>query len=240
VLHRETTGSGEPLVIVHGSWADSRHWLRVATELEDSFEVILYDRRGHGRSGGAHTRIADDVDDLAGLLTGPAHVVAGSFGGSVALRLATSQPDLLKSLSVHEPALPGLLGGAPQGGPATEELDPRAFAESSLGEGAWEWLTDEEREGFRANGQAWRDEMGDAEALSIDAASLAAFDRPAMISVGSEGSPLFRAIADALAGALPDAEIRTVDGAGHLPHLTHARDYAELLRSFATAAAARR
>ena len=189
VLHHETIGSGEPLVVVHGSWADSRHWLRLAAELEDTFAVLLYDRRGHGRSDGAHTSIGDDVDDLAGLLTGPAHMVAGSFGGSVALRLATSRPDLLQSLSLHEPALPGVLGGAPGGGgQQTRDMDPKAFAESSLG----------------------------------------------------EGSPFFRAIADALAGALPDAEIRTVEGAGHLPHLTHAREYAGVLREFASAAAARR
>jgi len=241
VLHHETIGSGEPLVVVHGSWADSRHWLRLAAELEDTFAVLLYDRRGHGRSDGAHTSIGDDVDDLAGLLTGPAHMVAGSFGGSVALRLATSRPDLLQSLSLHEPALPGVLGGAPGGGgQQTRDMDPKAFAESSLGEGAWEWLTEEEREGFRANGQAWRDEMADTEALTIDVASLAAFDRPAMISVGSEGSPFFRAIAEALTGALPNAEIRTGQRAAHLPHLAHAREYAELLRSFASAAAARR
>ena len=82
--------------------------------------------------------------------------------------------------------------------------------------------------------------MADATALSIDTASLASFERPVMISVGSEGAPFFRAIAEALADALPNAEIHTIDGAGHLPHLTHAREYGELVRNFATAAAARR
>ena len=244
MLHREETGSGEPLVLVHGAWADGRHWTRLAGELE-GLRSISYDRRGHGRSGGRHTGIGDDVDDLAALIEQtdavPAHAVAGSFGGSVALRLAAARPDLLRSLSLHEPALPGLLGGAPRGGdPANDEIDAKSFAESSLGEGAWDRLSEDEREGFRANGQAWRDEMADTEALSIDQPSLAAFERPVMISLGTESPPFFRAIAEALAGALPRAEIRTIEGAGHLPHLTHAREYAELVRSFATAAAVRR
>src|SRR5256885_11092848 len=39
-----------------------RSWLRLAAELEDTFAVLLYDRGGHGRSDGAHTRVGDDVD----------------------------------------------------------------------------------------------------------------------------------------------------------------------------------
>src|SRR5439155_6809127 len=219
-------------------------WARLAGEL-GGFRVISYDRRGHGRSGGRHETIAGDVEDLAELIdeTGaPVHVVGGSFGASVALRLAAQRPDLVQSLSAHEPALPGLLDGAPRGGggSANEAIDPQAFAESSLGSGAWDWLSEDERDGFRDNGDAYRDEMADTEAFSIDLTSLAAFDRPAMISLGTESPPFFRAIAEALAGVLPRAEIRAIQGAGHLPHLTHAREYAELVRTFASAAAARR
>jgi pimeloyl-ACP methyl ester carboxylesterase len=227
-------------VLVHGAWADGRHWTRLANELE-GFRVVTYDRRGHGRSGGHHSSINDDVDDLAGLiesLGAPAHVVGGSFGGSVALRLAIICPRLLQSLSLHEPALGGLLGGSPQ---SPERIpSPEEFAEQSLGEGAWDWLSEDERDGFRDNGEVWRDELADAEALSIDTASLEHVELPVMITLGSEGAPFFQAIAEALAAKLPSAEVRTIEGAGHLPHLTHAREYAEVLGSVATAAAARR
>jgi pimeloyl-ACP methyl ester carboxylesterase len=238
MLHHDETGSGEPLVLVHGAWADGRHWTRLAEEL-DGFRVVSYDRRGHGRSGGRHTGIDDDVDDLAELIADPAHVVGGSFGASVTLRLAAKRPDLFLSLSVHEPALPGLLGGGGAGG-GGEPPDARAFAESSLGDGAWDRLTDDERDGFRDNGEAYRDEMADTDAFSLDADTLAAFDRPALISVGTESPPFFTRIAELLAEALPRAETATVEGAGHLPHLSHPREYARLVRGFVSAAAARR
>jgi pimeloyl-ACP methyl ester carboxylesterase len=251
-LHHDVGGDGEPLVLVHGAWADGRHWGRLVAELH-GFRTVSYDRRGHGRSGGSHTGIAADVDDLAAIVerTGaaPAHIVAGSFGGSIALRLAAARPDLFRSLSVHEPALPGLLGGrgGGAGGPLLDLLDAgdvetaaERFADASLGDGAWNGLTAAERDGFLDNAQAWRDETADAGAFSIDPDPLRAFDRPALISIGGESPDFFRRIADALDAVLPHAEIGTVPGAGHLPHLTHPREYAALVRSFATSAAAPR
>ena len=239
MLHREETGSGPPLVTVHGAWADGRHWTRFAGEL-DGFRAITYDRRGHGRSGGSHESVERDVEDLAELIRdagGEAHVVGGSLGGSIALKLAAAQPDLFLSLAVHEPALPGLLAGtqsAPtHSGPAP---DARTFAENSLGEGAWTRLTDDERRGFEDNRDAWTAEMADPGGFTMDTSALESFDRPLLVTVGGASPPFWRSIAE----ALPGARIETVDGAGHLPQLSHAAAYAEIVRSFASAAAARR
>jgi pimeloyl-ACP methyl ester carboxylesterase len=55
----------------------------------------------------------DDVGDLAGLIAhvadGPADVVGNSLGASIALRLAALHPELVHSLSAHEPPLYSLL-----------------------------------------------------------------------------------------------------------------------------------
>ena len=37
-LYYESTGSGEPLVLVHGSWVDHTNWAAVAPPLAESFE----------------------------------------------------------------------------------------------------------------------------------------------------------------------------------------------------------
>jgi pimeloyl-ACP methyl ester carboxylesterase len=226
MLHRDEIGSGPPLVTVHGAWADGRHWTRLAGELADAYRVVTYDRRGHGRSGGEHETIDRDAQDLLELIEetgGPAHVVAGSLGGTIALGAAAQQPASFLSLAVHEPALPHLLGGAPQ---APERIpSPREFAEDSLGGGAWEKLTDEERKGFDENGDVWAAELADPSAAAVVPEELGV---EVLVTIGGASPPFWRKIAE----AIPGATIDEIAGAGHLPHLTHAREYAAALRRF--------
>ena len=234
MLHREETGSGEPLVLVHGAWADGRHWTRLARELASDFRVVAYDRRGHGRSGGEHETIDRDAQDLLELIAelgGRAHVVAGSLGGTIALSAAAQEPDAVASLSVHEPALIALMGGTPQ---APDRIPtPREFAEDSLGDGAWEQLTDEERKGFEDNGEVWAAELADPTAADVEPRER---PMPVLVTVGGASPPFWRKVAD----AIPGAAIEEIPGAGHLPHLTHPEAYGALVRAFATAAGAPR
>ena len=119
-LYYELHGSGEPLVLVHGSWGDARSWRLVVPGLAESFRVVVYDRRGHSRSQRPDTpgSVDEDGDDLAALLEAldlaPAHVVTNSYGGNIALRLATRRPEVFRSLSCHEPPLWSLLADDPE------------------------------------------------------------------------------------------------------------------------------
>jgi pimeloyl-ACP methyl ester carboxylesterase len=49
-LYYELSGSGEPLVLVHGSWGDHHNWDAVAGSPAQSFQVLTFDRRGHSAS----------------------------------------------------------------------------------------------------------------------------------------------------------------------------------------------
>ena len=94
----------EPLVLVHGSWVDATRWRFVVPGLAESFRVLVYDRRGHSRSERPDAPGSVDEDgDLAALLEtldlAPAHVVTSSYGGNIALRLATRRPQIFRSLS---------------------------------------------------------------------------------------------------------------------------------------------
>ena len=46
----ETSGSGEPVVLIHAFSVDRRMWVPQITALEGRFQVIRYDLRGHGNS----------------------------------------------------------------------------------------------------------------------------------------------------------------------------------------------
>ena len=110
-LYYEESGSGQPLVLVHGSWTDLRSWDLVVPSLAERFRVVTYDRRGHSRSerpagqGSVHEDVADLAAVIESLGLAPAHVIGNSFGGSIVLRLAAERPELFRSLSVHEPPL---------------------------------------------------------------------------------------------------------------------------------------
>jgi pimeloyl-ACP methyl ester carboxylesterase len=90
-LFYELNGSGDPLVLVHGSWVDHKDWQLVVPHLARSFRVLTYDRRGHSLSErplGQGSR-REDEEDLAALMEAldlaPAHVAANSFGRSIAV-----------------------------------------------------------------------------------------------------------------------------------------------------------
>src|SRR5262245_49290137 len=65
-LHWSLTGeSGEPLILVHGSWIDHRNWDPIVPALAHSYRVVTYDRRGHSqteRPPGPDS-VSDDVSE---------------------------------------------------------------------------------------------------------------------------------------------------------------------------------
>lgn len=261
----EAAGSGDPLILVHGSWTDHHSWDLVAPELARHFHVITYDRRGHSQSERPEGQgsVREDAADLAALIEelglAPAHVAGNSFGASITLRLASERPELFRTLIAHEPPLFGLLEDTPESAPLLEEVrnriqavveelaaghmeaGARRFAETiALGPGSWDnQLTPETRETFIRNAPTWLDEVRDPEALHIDLDALGGFAQPALISTATASPPLFPPVVARLVQALPKAERLDFPGAGHMPHLSHPREYVEAVLSFVTHAGER-
>jgi len=252
-----TSNAGLPLVLIHGSWTDHSDWDLVAPIFAEHFRLLTYDRRGHSQSERipGQGSVNEDAADLEALLEDlglvPAHIVGLSFGGSIALRLATRRPDLFRSLSVHEPPLFDLLAGDPDQGPAMREvmsrLQPvaallkageveegaRQFIETiALGPGAWEHLPPHVRQLLASNAPTFLDEMGDPQALTVDLAALAAFSRPVQLTGGDQSPAWFAPIVAKLSTVLPCAETRVFTGAGHLPMVTHPAEYAAAIIAF--------
>jgi pimeloyl-ACP methyl ester carboxylesterase len=102
-IHYFVQGYGEPVILVHGLYANGRiNWeLPGTTELlAKHFEVITLDCRGHGRSGkptsedAYGTNMVEDVVRLMDHLNIRSARIAGySMGGMIAMKLAVTHPD---------------------------------------------------------------------------------------------------------------------------------------------------
>jgi pimeloyl-ACP methyl ester carboxylesterase len=254
-LYYEMHGSGEPVAFVHGSWVDATHWTPVVAELVGSFRVLVYDRRGHSRSERLQAQgdLDEDGDDLAGMLEAcglvPAHVVSNSSGGNIALRLACRRPEVFQSLVCHEPPLWGLLdNGNPQhshslavGSASLRAVGARIAAgdhvgaarqfveEVAFGAGAWDELSLADRRLFSQNASTYLDELQDPKQFSLDEEDLTNLAVPVRLTQGSESPPLFGYVIERLLSLAPDVSCETINGAGHIPHLTAPRAYAEVV-----------
>lgn len=254
----EVAGSGPTVVLVHGSSVDQTTWERVVSELSGSFRVLTYDRRGHGRSGSGDTTggIDQDVADLAAVIrafdAAPAHVVGSSFGALIALRLAARQPELVRSLVVHEPPLifylvedleqlPVLEELLRIGGEILEQVErgdlpggaKRFVDELALGSGGWKSLTDEQRDVFIANIRCWLDERAEPAAYDLDRRALSRFAGPVLISEGGRSPKHLKRVTEKIhSDVLPQARYVVIDQWGHAPQMTHPVEYAELIREF--------
>jgi pimeloyl-ACP methyl ester carboxylesterase len=257
-LYYERHGTqGDPVVLVHGSWVDHHSWDRVVPGLSQALEVVTYDRRGHGAStmGPRPHPVRDDAADLAGLLTAldhyPAHVVAHSYGGAVALDLALRRPEMVRSLAIHEPAFVGLLADDPATAPEVDrmaegvaqlrqligsgrkELAAELLVEQfSTEPGAWGRMPPAERATFVRNADRWAEEYADPEATRPDVPALHDLLIPVLLTEGSQSPPFLRRITDALAGHLRNARIQEIPDAGHAPHLTRPHQFVGLIVSF--------
>ena len=109
-LAYEVHGEGVPVLFVHGAiWADFLRPL-AAQPAFSRFKRIRYHRRGYGQSGGPAGGFAVQAADIVALLdhldVGRAHIVGHSEGAMIALLLAASQPDRVRSLALLEPLPP--------------------------------------------------------------------------------------------------------------------------------------
>jgi len=103
-LHYESTGDGEPLLLVPGLGGQGVFWAQQVKDFARDFRVIVHDHRGTGAS--THSRIRYSVEQMAddvlrlmdALKIDSAHFVGHSTGGAIGQVIAQDHPTRLKSL----------------------------------------------------------------------------------------------------------------------------------------------
>jgi pimeloyl-ACP methyl ester carboxylesterase len=241
-------GEGEALVLVHAGVADARMWEPLLPALTASHRVVRYDLRGAGRTRsqpGAYS----NADDLAALLDAlaidRAHVVGASYGGQVALEFAATHPTRVASLVLLAAALP-------DSDPTSAKQEFCDAEEQAIEEGRiddavelnvalWAGTSTPATQALVRDMQRLAFDLQldeDAEPQDLDpplSARLGTIDVPATIAVGDRDLADADAVAQRLAGELPQATLHRVGDAGHLLALDRPGAVAQLiLRHLAT------
>jgi len=128
------TGTGTPLVILHGLYGMSDNWLSIARELAPHFRVILPDMRNHGHSPHdqehSYQAMREDIARLfEDMKLENAILMGHSMGGKTAMFFAVRYPEKLSRLIVVDIA-PADLRNTPRG--KMHELQHKTIVESLL------------------------------------------------------------------------------------------------------------
>src|SRR3989454_4645698 len=116
LAYREA-GQGQPVVFAHGIPTDYRAWDAQVEAFSAKYHVIAFSRRlanpNHNREDYAGRTIENNSADLVGLIheldVSPVHLVGHSYGGFAAAYCAATNPALIRTLTLVEPAVSTIL-----------------------------------------------------------------------------------------------------------------------------------
>ena len=238
LLSHDDSGSGDTVLLLHAAVADRRMWDPIVPALSHTFRVIRPDLRGFGDSAqpGEEYADADDIDTLLDSLgVDSAAVVGSSYGGRVAMELATAHPARVSSLVLLCPAYRGLEQSA-EDAPALAAYDDEEERRLEAGDidGAVELTVDTwvgpdagpevrelvatmQRRAYEVQLAAdAQDPPPSVRRIDVDPTTLAV---DTIVVAGGHDLGHFRAIAAHLGEQIPGAELVELDWAGHLPSL---------------------
>ncbi len=237
----ETSGQGEPVVLIHGFTLDMSMWDDQMPALRQRFSVLRYDVRGFGRSSVPHDPYThhEDLNALLDALDIPsAHIVGLSMGGGIALRFACVYPERVRSLIVVDGTLPG---HAVSNETSTKSHAVYALARNRGLDSAREaWLqsplfqaTNERPEVARRlrdmvthySGWHWLNDDPVAEIDPPVAARLQQITAPTLVIVGERDIAEYQAFARRMAEEIPGAQLDVIPNVGHMANTGSARGF---------------
>ena len=268
-LHVEETGTGAPLIALHGFGASTYTWRAVMDDLAHLHHVYAVDLKGAGRSSkpaDGHYSMRDQaalILDLIGdrALTGIT-LVGHSFGGGVALltalELVRTSPGTLARLILFDapayrqpvPAFIRILT-VPLLAPLFQAAAPLSFQVRTVLRIAFhnnalidDAMVDAYAAPLRLPGgrRALRDTARQVVPQDIDAISrrYGSIDVPTLLIWGRHDTIVPLAVGERLHAAIPGSQLVVVDGCGHVPQEETPEKVSPVLRAFLSALSSRR
>ena len=247
------SGSGRPVILVHGALGDYRSWNSVMAAGGALPHLIAYSRRYHAPNpwrpddppAGYETSAADLAAIIRALRLDRPILVGYSWGGGVVLQVALRYPDLVGGLVLADPVADSMIENPAERARTAARTratyaqalaqDPDRPAESAVrslvetwrGAGAWASLTPEGQARLLENAPSIRSSAAPQPAATCEAIGHLAVP---VLLVGGESSPSrFRSTLAGLAHCLPAAERVTIPSAAHDFPLTHAAEFSAAL-----------
>ncbi|MFG2140576.1 alpha/beta fold hydrolase [Streptomyces sp. NPDC048650] len=231
-LHVAEAGESGPLLLcLHGIGSSSAAFAPQLAGLRAQLRVVAWDAPGYGRSPDPQGPLdldgyADAAAEVIRAYGASAHVLGVSWGGVIALRLATRHPDLVDSLVVADASPgsgtdPAKASGMRARAAELARLGPRAFAgrrgprlvsERAPAE-LVERVVDTMAAAVRLPGYGYAAESMASADLR---AELPAVTAPVLVLCGEQDRVTGTDAAQALAGALHKTAYVIVKDAGHL------------------------
>jgi pimeloyl-ACP methyl ester carboxylesterase len=227
VAERRVERPEATIICIHGGLDRGGSFARLARRT-DRFDLVTYDRRGYQGSRDLQPLgLANHVRDLAALAhhedkARPIILFGHSFGGVVAFAAAIEDPTLARLVITYEAPLPWILQRSGTGAPLGDdpELEAEKFFRRVVSDGAWERLSELERDSRRRDGPALFDDLASLRAR-IPLYDFAALRTPAVYVYGDILAPEFyRSLAAKLASINPLIRSRLVTNAAHGAHLS--------------------
>jgi pimeloyl-ACP methyl ester carboxylesterase len=256
-------GRGDPVVLIHGSLDGMDSFKRQYPQLGRRFSVVSLSRRFHPPSTPApargvyslHQHVEDLYTTIRELDLGTPHVVGSSYGGYVAVALALTHPERVRSLVLGEPPMPRLLDRAPEGRRAFEEFQRMAigparnsFQQGDIEGGARKFVDGirGEKGAFDAMPQGAREKLVEfAPELRLELTTdldtfmpdimceqLQKITVPTLLLTGEQSPALFHMIIDQLERCIPETSRVEIPRAGHAMHIGNADAYNRAIMGF--------
>jgi pimeloyl-ACP methyl ester carboxylesterase len=245
-------GKGPCVIVGHCSSASHKEWLPLIETLKEDWRVLAPDFIGYGQSDpwpvDKPFSIKADVNVILGLAKktkSPLHLVGHSYGAALALEAARKLGSRVKSLALVEPVAFHLLRierrpewkdverlGVSVLEPVAKGDDRTAAAAfMSYWLGRWRWWLSPDR--FKTAIAATIPKVALEFSIAIDAQTTvkdyAEITAPTLLIAGSKTRAPTRAVVDLLAGAMPNAKVEILKGAGHMSPFTHPAELNRLI-----------
>jgi pimeloyl-ACP methyl ester carboxylesterase len=251
-LAYEEAGSGDPLVLVHGTASMRSIWDEVAELVAREFRTIRYDRRGWGESGEpegyVRATLEEHGDDLIALLRGldaaPAFLCGHSLGAMACLDVIVREPALVRGAVLVEPPMLWL---SERGAEATSALRAAieedtarygsagafgAFVRQVCGPQTLDVVGRERAEAPLAFPRALAADLGAVNEWSVQPRALRSIETPVVMVAGTHTPAAYREPAIALARMIPGARLVEAES-GHLVPNEQPATVADAIRSLA-------